>query len=42
MPGPLPRLVIARRPGSLFDYRYDDFDVVDYRPQAHIRAAVAV
>ncbi len=41
-PGPLPRLVIRRRPGSIFDYVYDDFEIVDYAPQAHIRAAVAV
>jgi thymidylate synthase len=41
-PGPLPRLVIHRKPGSIFDYRYDDLEIVDYAPQAHIRAAVAV
>jgi len=41
-PGPLPKLVIHRKPGSIFDYRYEDFEVVDYAPQAHIKAAVAV
>jgi thymidylate synthase len=41
-PGPLPRLVIRRKPGSIFDYRYDDLEIVDYAPQAHIKAAVAV
>lgn len=37
-----PRLVIARRSDSLFDYAIDDFIVRDYAPQEHIRAPVAV
>jgi thymidylate synthase len=41
-PFPLPGLVIKRRPASLFDYRYEDFEVVDYRCHAPIRAAIAV
>ena len=41
-PGPLPRLVVKRKPGSIFDYVYDDLEVVDYAPQAHIKAPVAV
>jgi thymidylate synthase len=41
-PLPLPRLVIKRRPDSIFDYRYDDFDFVDYRSHAAIRAPIAV
>ncbi len=41
-PGPLPKLVIRRKPGSIFDYVYDDFEIVDYAPQAHIKAPVAV
>jgi len=41
-PLPLPVLVIKRRPESIFDYRYDDFELIDYRAHAHIRAKVAV
>jgi thymidylate synthase len=37
-----PRLEIARRPVSLFDYRYEDFQIVDYRSHPHIKAPVAV
>jgi len=41
-PLPLPRLVIRRRPASIFDYCYQDFEFVDYRHHAAIRAPVAV
>ena len=41
-PMALPRLVIARKPDSLFDYRYDDFLIEGYDPQAAIKAPVAV
>jgi thymidylate synthase len=41
-PLPLARLVIARRPDSLFEYRFDDFEIVDYEAHPHLRAAVAV
>jgi thymidylate synthase len=41
-PGPLPRLVIHRRPPSIFEYRYEDFEIVDYRAEAHIKAPVSV
>lgn len=41
-PSPLPTLRILRRPASIFDYRYEDFEFVDYRYQPAIRAPVAV
>jgi thymidylate synthase len=41
-PMPAPRLAIKRRPPSIFDYEYDDFEIVNYQPHAHIKAAVAV
>lgn len=41
-PSGAPRLHIRRRPDDIFGYRIDDFDVVDYAPQAHISAPVAV
>jgi thymidylate synthase len=42
MPRALPHLVIHRKPGSIFDYRYEDFEIVDYVPDPHIKAPVAV
>jgi len=37
-----PRLVIQRRPPSIFEYRYEDFEFVNYQHHAAIRAPVAV
>jgi thymidylate synthase len=42
IPSGAPKLRINRRPSSIFDYRIEDFEVVDYSPQAHISAPVAV
>ncbi|MFQ5479222.1 MAG: thymidylate synthase [Candidatus Binatia bacterium] len=41
-PGPLPTMKLNAEVKSLFDFRYDDFQLEGYAPQAHIRAAVAV
>ncbi len=41
-PFPLPRLVLRRRPASLFDYRFDDFEFVDYQAHPAIKAPIAV
>ncbi len=41
-PFALPRLAIHRAPGSLFDYRYEDFEIVGYQCHPAIRAPVAV
>jgi len=41
-PLPLPRLALQRRPASLFDYRFEDFEIVGYESHPHIKAAVAV
>jgi len=41
-PKELPRLVIARKPDSLFDYRFEDFVVEGYDPDPAIKAPVAV
>jgi thymidylate synthase len=38
----LPRLVIARKPDSLFDYRFEDFEFTGYDAYPPIKAAVAV
>ena len=39
---PLPRLAIKRRPPTIFDYAFDDFEILNYEAHPHIRAAVAV
>jgi len=41
-PLPLPRLVIHRRPASIFEYDYEDFEFVNYQHHAAIKAPVAV
>ncbi len=41
-PYPLPRLRILRRAESLFDYRFEDIAIVDYRCHPAIKAPVAV
>lgn len=41
-PLPLPELVIARRPPSLFDYVFDDFEFKNYQFHPAIKAPVAV
>ena len=42
MPYPLPRLAIRRKPPTLFDYVYDDFEIVGYHSHGALRAPVAV
>lgn len=37
-----PKLKILDKPKSIFDYSITDFEVLDYAPQAHISAPVAV
>jgi thymidylate synthase len=41
-PHPYPKLVIQRKPDSLFDYRYEDFVIEDYAHHPHIKAPVAI
>ena len=41
-PLPLPRLIIKRCPPSIFDYRYEDFALENYRHHAAIKAPIAV
>lgn len=41
-PRSLPTLRIKRKPDSLFDYEYDDFEIMDYDPLPHIAAPIAV
>jgi thymidylate synthase len=41
-PKALPRLVINKRPASIFDYVYEDFEFIDYVHDAPIKAPVAI
>ena len=41
-PRPWPTLAIKRRPDSIFDYAFEDFEIVGYEPHAAIKAPVAV
>ena len=41
-PLPLPKLVIKRKPASLYEYRYEDFEIDGYVPYPAIKAPVAV
>lgn len=41
-PYPLPQLVIKRKPASIFDYRFEDFEIINYQSHPHIAGAVAV
>ena len=38
----LPKLHIKRRPESIFDYRFEDFEIVDYQAHPTIKAPIAV
>lgn len=39
---PLPTLALKRRPASISDYRFEDFEIIGYESHPHIKAAVAV
>ncbi|WP_130536923.1 thymidylate synthase [Thiomicrorhabdus indica] len=41
-PFSLPKLVIKRKPNSIFEYEFDDFEILDYEAHAHIKATVSV
>lgn len=41
-PFPLPTLLIHRKPPSVFDYRFEDFEIVNYQHHPPIKAPVSV
>lgn len=41
-PYPLPKLVIKRKPDSIFDYKYEDFELAGYQSHDTIKAPIAV
>jgi thymidylate synthase len=41
-PRPLPQLKLNPQKKCLFDFEYDDFEIVDYHPHPHIKGAISV
>jgi thymidylate synthase len=41
-PYPLPRLNIRRKPPSLFDYSFEDFEILGYQSHSAIKAPIAI
>lgn len=41
-PRPLPQLLLKRHPSSIFDYKYEDFELQGYDPHPAIKAQVSV
>lgn len=41
-PRALPKMIIKRKPDSIFDYKFEDFQLVDYDPYPVIKAPIAV
>ena len=41
-PRPLPKMLINPAVSSIFDFKYEDFQLTDYNPHPHIKAAVSV
>ena len=41
-PYPLPKLKIHRKPESIFDYQFEDFEILGYQSHPHIKAEVAI
>jgi thymidylate synthase len=41
-PYPLPKLIIKRKPDSIFDYKFEDFEIANYQSHPHIAAPIAV
>jgi thymidylate synthase len=39
---PLPKMKINPAVNSIFDFKFDDFELTDYNPHPHIKAAVAI
>jgi thymidylate synthase len=41
-PFPLPKLIIKRKPDSIFDYQYADFEIQNYQAHPAIKAPISV
>ena len=41
-PYELPKLNLKRKPNSIFDYNYEDFELIDYKSHPHISAPISI
>jgi thymidylate synthase len=41
-PRPLPKMVLNPEVKDIFDFKFEDFSLVDYDPHPHIKGAIAV
>ena len=41
-PFPVPELIIRRKPGDIFSYQFEDFEIVNYKSHPSIKAPIAV
>ena len=41
-PLPLPKMILNPAVTSIFDFTFEDFQVIDYNPHPHIKAAVSI
>lgn len=41
-PYPLPTLLLKRKPASVFEYQYEDFEILNYQAHSSIKAPIAV
>jgi thymidylate synthase len=41
-PRALPTMKIKRKPASIFDYNFDDFELIGYDADTHISAPIAI
>ena len=41
-PYPLPILKIGRKPESIFDYKFEDFELINYESHPHISAPISI
>jgi thymidylate synthase len=41
-PRELPKMIINPEVKSIFDFKYEDFELIGYDPHPHIKAAVSV
>ncbi len=41
-PGTLPTMKINSEVKDIFDFKFEDFELINYEPQAHIKAAVSI
>ena len=38
----LPKMILNPNVKDIFDFKYEDFELVDYSPHPHIKAAVSI